>query len=217
MHLADYISKDFPAFEADTLCGEAETAARDFGYTHAFVVRGGYFVGAVSRACLEDYPHLRLEELEPHFERFAIREDGNIIDSLKLFHIFNANVVAVLGAGEEYRGYLSCDDVFQEFSRYPIFSENGALLTVQTPLLQYSFTEVAKIVETNGAKLYGCFISAIHEDHVHITLKINGENLSSIDETFERYGYHVVDKYYSDQKEELLKDRYDFFQKYLEI
>jgi hypothetical protein len=48
-------------------------------------------------------------------------------------------------------------------------------------------------------------------------LKISSENLSSIDETFERYGYKVVEKYYNDEKEELLKDRFVFFQKYLEF
>ena len=34
------------------------------------------------------------------------------------------------------------------------------------------------------------------------------DSLSSIDETFERYGYHVVRKFYKDEKEDLIKDRY---------
>ena len=45
----------------------------------------------------------------------------------------------------------------------------------------------------------------------------NNDNLSSIDETFDRFGYHVVHKFYNDEKEELIKDRYQYFQKYLEF
>ncbi|MNX95696.1 hypothetical protein D3C86_1279810 [compost metagenome] len=90
-------------------------------------------------------------------------------------------------------------------------------MTIQTTGLHYSMTEISQIVESNNAKIYGTFISAIKEDSIEITLKISNENLSSIDETFERYGYTVVTKHYDDEKEELLKDRFGFFQKFLEI
>jgi len=78
-------------------------------------------------------------------------------------------------------------------------------------------TDVCKIVESNNGKIYGSYISAFIDDEVQITIKISSENLSSIDETFERYGYNVVHKYYNDEKEDLLKDRFGFFQKYMEF
>jgi len=144
-------------------------------------------------------------------------EDSSLLDSIKLFHTFNANVIPVISKEEKYLGYISCDDIFNEFSKYPLFSENGAILTIQTNGLHYSMTEITQIVESNNAKIYGTFISAIKEDSIEITLKISNENLSSIDETFERYGYNVINKHYDDEKEELLKDRFGFFQKFLEI
>jgi hypothetical protein len=102
-------------------------------------------------------------------------------------------------------------------SKYPLFSERGAVLTVETSLKSYSMTEIAKIVESNNSKFYGSFISFINDEIVQVTMKISNENLSSIDETFERYGYHVVRKFYNDEKEDLIKDRYQYFQKYLEF
>ena len=90
-------------------------------------------------------------------------------------------------------------------------------MVVQTSNRHYSFTEIAKIVEGNNAKIYGCFLSSVEDDYIQITLKISNENLSSIDETFERFGYSVVHKYYNDEKDDLMKDRFGFFQKYLEI
>ncbi|MGC4128629.1 MAG: CBS domain-containing protein [Bergeyella sp.] len=217
MFIKEYISKDYPAFNVSDSVEEACETAKEFGYTHVFVKKKGIFLGAVSQAFLEDSPEGTLGSLEIHFEKFAILDDASLLDSIKLFHTFNANVIPVINKEEQYLGYLSCDDIFNEFSKYPLFSENGALLTVQTNSGYYSFTEISKIVESNNAKIYGSFISAIQEDGIQITLKISTENLSSIDETFERYGYHVVHKYYNDEKEELMKDRFGFFQKYLEI
>ena len=213
MFIKDYISKDYPAFGVRDSIEEA----KEFGYSHVFIVNKGIFLGGLSQPFLEDSPEGNLDSLNIHYERFAIMEDSSLLDSIKLFHTFNANVVAVISKEEKYLGYISCDDIFNEFSKYPLFSENGAILTIQTTGLHYSMTEISQIVESNNGKIYGTFINAIKDDSVEITLKISNENLSSIDETFERYGYVVVHKHYDDEKEELLKDRFGFFQKFLEI
>ena len=217
MFIKDYISKDYPAFATKDSIEEASEIAKDFGYSHVFIVKKGVFQGGLSQPFLEDSPEGNLQSLAMHYERFALLEDSSILDSIKLFHTFNANVIPVISKEETYLGYISCDDVFNEFSKYPLFSENGAILAIQTNGLQYSMTEITKIVESNNAKIYGVFINAIKEDAIEITLKISNENLSSIDETFERYGYTVLSKHYNDERDELMKDRFGFFQKYLEI
>lgn len=217
MFIKDYISKDYPAFNTSDSIEEANEVAKEFGYSHVFIKKKGSYQGALSQQFLEESAEGTLGTLEHHYEKFALMEDGNILDSIKLFHTFNTNVVPIINKLEKYQGYLSCDDVFSEFAKYPLFSENGALLVVQINKRSYSMTDVCKIVESNNGKIYGCYISAFVEDDVQITLKISSENLSSIDETFERYGYNVILKYYDDEKEELLKDRFGFFQKYMEF
>lgn len=217
MFIKDYISRDYAAFQTTDSIEEANETAKEFGYSHVFIKKKGVYVGALSQQFLEESPEGRLSSLEHHFEKFALLEEGNILDSVKLFHTFGSNVVPVINNVEKYQGYLCCDDVFSEFAKYPLFSENGALLVVQTNKRSYSMTEVCKIVESNNAKIYGCYISGFQEDDVQISLKISSESLSSIDETFERYGYSVVHKHYDDEKEELLKERFGFFQKFLEF
>ncbi len=139
------------------------------------------------------------------------------MDSIRLFYTFNANVIPVINKNEKYLGYISCDDVFQTFSKYPLFSETGATLTIETPARKYSMTEIANIVESNNSKFYGGFISFMSDEVIHITLKISNENLASIDATFDRYDYRIVEKYYSDDKTDLFKDRLGFLQKFIEI
>ncbi len=217
MLISDYISKDFPAFDVDSPVELALDIVQEFGFTHIFVKKNGVFLGGICKEFLEESPDDKIEDQLIHLERFATLEDNFILDCIKLFHTFNTNVVPIIDKNENYLGYLAYDDIFNDFSRYPLFSENGAVLTVETNLKSYSMTEIAKIVEGNNCKFYGAFISHVNEDTIQVTMKISNDSLSSVDETFERYGYHVVYKFYNDEKEDLIKDRYQYFQKYLEF
>ncbi|PIF43757.1 CBS domain protein [Chryseobacterium sp. 52] len=216
MFIKDYISKDFPCFSLTDSIESARNMLEDFGYSHIFIKKSHHFYGAIAEDFLYEGDGT-LKDLEHQIERFAILEDNNIMDSIRLFHTFSANVIPVINKNEKYLGYITCEDIFQNFSRYPLFSESGAILTIETPARKYSMTEIANIVESNNSKFYGGFITFMSDEVVHVTIKISNENLSSIDATFDRYDYRIVEKYYSDEKSDLFKDRFGFFQKFIEI
>lgn len=216
MFIKEYISKDFPAFSLSDSIESAREMLEDFGYSHVFIKKSHHFFGAIAKEFLYESEGT-LKNLEHQIERFAILEDNNIMDSIRLFYTFNANVIPVINKGEKYLGYINSDDVFQNFSKYPLFSESGAILTVETPARKYSMTEIANIVESNNSKFYGGFISLMSDEVIQVTIKISHENLASIDATFDRYDYRIVEKYYSDEKSDLFKDRFGFFQKFIEI
>jgi CBS domain-containing protein len=217
MFIKDYISKDFPCFSLTDSIEAARELLEDFGYTHIFIKKSNHFYGAIAIDFLYEEDEGTLKSLEHQIERFAISEDSNIMDSIRLFHTFNTNVIPVINKNEKYLGYISCDDIFQDLSKYPLFSETGAILTIETPARKYSMTEIANIIESNNSKFYGGFISFMSDEVIQVTIKISNENLASIDATFDRYDYRIVEKYYSDEKSDLYKDRFGFFQKFIEI
>lgn len=216
MFIKDYISKDFPCFSLTDSIESARSTLEDFGYTHIFIKKSHHFYGAIAKDFLDEQEGT-LKDLEHQIERFAILEDHNIMDSIRLFYTFNANVIPVINKNEKYAGYIGYEDVFQVLSRYPLFSESGAILTIETPARKYSMTEIANIIESNNSKFYGGFISLMSDEVIQVTIKISNENLASIDSTFDRYDYRIVEKYYSDEKSDLFKDRFGFFQKFIEI
>ncbi|KPE50604.1 CBS domain-containing protein [Chryseobacterium indologenes] len=216
MFIKDYISKDFPCFSLTDSIESARNTLEDFGYSHIFIKKSHHFYGAIAKDFLYEANGV-LKDLEHQLERFTILEDNNLMDSIRLFHTFNANVVPVINKNEKYQGYITSEDIFQDLSRYPLFSESGAILTIETPARKYSMTEIANIVESNNSKFYGGFISFISDEVIHVTIKISNENLSSIDSTFDRYDYRIVEKFYSDEKSDLFKNRFGFFQKFIEI
>lgn len=216
MFIKDYISKDFPCFSLTDSIESARNTLEDFGYSHVFIKKSHHFYGAIAKDFLYEANGV-LKDLEHQLERFTILEDSNLMDSIRLFHTFNANVIPVINKNEKYQGYITSEDIFQDLSRYPLFSESGAILTIETPARKYSMTEIANIVESNNSKFYGGFISFISDEVIHVTIKISHENLSSIDSTFDRYDYRIVEKFYSDEKSDLFKNRFGFFQKFIEI
>ncbi|SHL56360.1 hypothetical protein SAMN05444267_102024 [Chryseobacterium polytrichastri] len=216
MFIKDYISKDFPCFSLTDSIESARNMLEDFGYSHVFVKKSHHFYGAIAQDFLYEEEGT-LKDLEHQIERFAILEDNNIMDSIRLFYTFNANIVPVISKSEKYLGYIGCEDIFQDLSKYPLFSELGAILTIETPARKYSMTEIANIIESNNSKFYGGFISFMSDEVIHVTIKISNENLGSIDATFDRYDYRIVEKFYSDEKSDLFKDRFGFLQKFIEI
>lgn len=216
MFIEQYISKDFPCFHLTDSVEAARETLEAFGYSHIFIKKSSHYYGAIAKDFLYEADG-QIKNLEHQIERFAMVEDHNILESIKLFYTFNTNVVPVISKNEKYMGYITCDDVFQTFSTYPLYSENGAILTVETPTRKYSMTEIANIVESNNSKFYGGFISFMSEEYIHVTLKISTGNLASVDATFERYDYRIVEKYYTDDKSDLLQDRLGFLQKFIEI
>ncbi len=216
MFIKDYISKDFPCFSLTDSIESARNTLEDFGYSHIFIKKSHHFYGAIAKDFLYEADGV-LKDLEHQTERFAILEDSNVMDSIRLFYTFSSNVIPVINKNEKYLGYITCEDIFQDLSRYPLFSESGATLTIETPARKYSMTEIANIVESNNSKFYGGFISFMSDEVIHVTIKISNENLASIDATFDRYDYRIVEKFYSDERSDLFKNRFGFLQKFIEI
>ena len=109
------------------------------------------------------------------------------------------------------------DDVISGLSTLPFISEPGAIMIVEVSQKQFSISEVAKIAESNNARIIGLFITGYQEDKIQITIKLIAESLASVSETFERFNYTVIFKFFNDEKEDLMKDRFDMLMKYLDI
>ena len=184
MIIENYIANDFPILGVDTTAEEALQTAVDFDFTHVFVENEGVFQGAVMKECLEENLRKNLGELLPYMDRFSILYESTLLDGVKLFHTFNTNVIPVINKNEEYQGYIAWDSIADELSKYPFFSETGALLTVEIPRTNYSMVEIAQIVESNNGKFYGALVTEMNEAFVRVTMRISNENLSSIDDTF---------------------------------
>src|SRR5690606_31469819 len=133
------------------------------------------------------------------------------------FNNHDTNVLVVLNAEMHYSGMLMMDDVFSGLSAMPFISEPGAIMIVEVSQKQFSISEIAKIAESNNARIIGLVVTGYQGEKIQIALKLIAENLASVGETFERFNYTVLFKFFNDEKEDLMKDRLDMLMKYLDI
>ena len=123
----------------------------------------------------------------------------------------------VLGENNRYLGYYELGDIMSIFNNTPFLNEPGGIIVVEKGLIDYSFSEVCQIVESNGNRIFGIFISKMKEDTVEITLKVGLSGISSIVQTFRRYNYTIVSHHEEDKFLEDLKERSKYLDKYLNI
>ncbi len=218
MLVTDYISKDFIPPKLNQTVGHGLELLKEFSLTHIPVFEGLGFIGMISRETLKEYDEeVRLSELREFGEFFYITENGSLLDGVQNFHNHDANILVVLNAEHQYSGLLMMDDVISGLSTMPFISEPGAIMIVEVSQKQFSISEIAKIAESNNARIIGLFITGYREDKIQIAIKLISESLVSVGETFERFNYTVLFKFFNDEKEDLMKDRFDMLMKYLDI
>jgi hypothetical protein len=114
-------------------------------------------------------------------------------------------------------GYYNLTDVVTVFIDTPFFTEPGGVLVIAKGIKDYSFSEIAQIVESNNSKLLGGFVTDMKNDVVQVTIKIGATEINDIIQTFRRYNYTILFGNTDDQFLENLKQRSDYLDKYLNV
>ncbi|WP_242156886.1 CBS domain-containing protein [Aestuariivivens sediminis] len=150
-------------------------------------------------------------------EDFYVKSTTLWLDVLEAFARNSSNIMPVLDENNNYLGYYELNDVISLFGESPFFIDPGGIVVIEKGVNDYSFSEISQIVESNGGKLLGAFISKTKNDVVQVTLKIGKTSLSDILQTFRRYSYHIVSGHEDDSYNQTLKDRSDYLNKYLNM
>lgn len=187
-------------------------------YSHVAVEECGRFLGLLSVRDLEGFgSDKQIESVRYQFETFFVREEAIWLDVLEAFARNETTILPVLDANEAVLGYYDLSEIIIEIIDTPFFTEPGSILVVEKGSKDYSFSEVAQIVESNNVKLLGVFITDIRSDSVQITLKVSASNLNELLQSFRRYQYNIVLGNNDDKFLEDLKQRSAYLDKYLNV
>nr|WP_299385110.1 CBS domain-containing protein [Allomuricauda sp.] len=218
MQIQNRIITSVPVFEASETLEEVIRFFKETTFSHVAVSEDGIYIGALSEndlACFE--PDKTIDEFRIDLETFFVTKETSWLDVLEMFSRNDSNVLPVLDENHVIIGYYDLEDVVADFIDTPFFKEPGGILVIATGIKDYSFSEIAQIVEGNNARLLGAFITDSQNDVVQITLKIGTLNLNEVTQTFRRYNYTIVFGNNDDQFLEDLKQRSDYLEKYLNV
>ncbi|MBO0322792.1 CBS domain-containing protein [Muricauda sp. CAU 1633] len=218
MQIQNQIVTTIPVFEVSETLKDVIQFFEETTYSHVAITENGTYLGLLSEndlACFE--PDKKIEEFRFEMENFFVTKETSWLDVLEMFSRNEANILPILDENQVISGYYDLEDIVGMFIDTPFFKEPGAILVISIGIKDYSFSEIAQIVESNNARLLGAFITNLENDIVEITLKIGSQNFNEVAQTFRRYNYTIVFGNSDDQFLEDLKQRSDYLEKYLNV
>ena len=218
MNIQSHIVSSTPVFKLEDSVKDVVKFFKNSTFSHVAITENDIFLGVAAEndmAVLETVNSF--DDYRYSLEAFFVTKETSWLDVLEAFARNEANIIPVLDENSQVLGYYNLNDIVGEFIETPFFTEPGGILVVAKGIKDYSFSEIAQIVEGNNTKIIGAFISELRNDIVQITLKMGSSNLNEVIQTFRRYNYSIIFGHTDDQFLEDLKQRSDYLDKYLNV
>lgn len=185
------------------------------------VVEDNKFIGFVKEDQLLNITDSskELKNFPVEFRDNFIKSNEHVYSLIFKYLKYNTTMLAVIGEGGDYLGSVSQDSLRMLFKDWLCFTSNGGVIVLEINILTYSLSEICKIVESNGAKVFSAEITedGQNKNRNFLTLKFNTDELSRIIAAFERYEYNIAAFYHNAQFENVDQQRLDNFFKFINI
>ena len=213
-----YLINDMNPLGLEATVKETQLLFNDVTYSHFPIMRDKTYLGCIAETDIRCFNiDKKLLDYQYSLEGFFVRDNANWLDILESFAQNNCNLMPVLDHDNNYLGYFELKDIMNLFNQTPFLSEPGHILIVEKGFMDYSFSEIAQIVESNSSRILGLFISSLENDVAQVTVKITNSDINTIVQTFRRYSYNIVSQHNEDIFLNNLKDRSKYLDKYLNI
>lgn len=145
-----------------------------------------------------------------------ITAHSHYYDILRVQSDHQLDMVAVV-SDDEFKGVVLVSDILKEFAKTAIINAQGAIVTLQTSLNDYSLSEIARIVEMNGSTILGANVKPNMDDPslIEIVLRINHQDVNQIATGLSKSGYKVTSSFNTEDNSYDEKDRFGMLMKYL--
>ncbi|MDC0176898.1 CBS domain-containing protein [Polaribacter sp.] len=215
----NYILKEIKPLHLKDAVKNAQKVFNNYPITHFPIIENTKLVGSIAEADIQTIENKEdvLESYSYLLNSFFADKKATVLELLKIFADNDTNIIPVLNDFKEYIGYFDLSDILDIFSTSPFMNEESETLIIEKIRTDYSMSEVTQIIESNGGKLLGLYVSEKKSDSIQITIKVISNELNEIMQTFRRYDYKIISMHENDIYLEDLKNRSEYLQKYLEI
>ncbi len=189
--------------------------------SHLPIVNNKVFLGLISESDIYDLnaPETPIGAHKLSLFSPFVYEDDHIFTVISLVAELNLTLIPVLNRDGEYVGSISLQDLVKHFSKLISADNPGAVIILKVHIRDYQLSQIAQIVESNNAKILALYIdNDPNSVMIKIILKVNVTEISYIIRTFERYEYTIEATFSKENRlDDLYKNRYELFMKYLNI
>ncbi len=218
MVASELITYDIPPLKISDSGTKALDWMEEFKTSSLPVVNGNKYVGLIDESDILDRNDSdeTIEAYNLNFQRPLGFQDQHLFEIIGIMSENDIMVLPIVDSNQHYLGLITSETIVKEFSKAVSVNNAGSIITLEVNLRDYSLAEIAKMVESDEAKILSSFITShSNSNKLEVTLKINKTDISRILHTFERFNYVVTASYNESEYHKDLQDRYDEFMRFL--
>jgi len=221
MQAFEYINNLIPPLKITDQTGKALLWMEEIRTNCLPVVQDKFFKGLVTDEQIYtlNQPKLTMDAVELENQACFVYLDKHIYDVIRIAAEFHTNMVAVLDKNNEYLGVITMEDAITAFADSLSIQSNGAVIVLSMFMTDYSMSEIARVIESENAKILSSFIASdpLDDSKIKLTLKLDKTELRHVKATLERFGYHVLDHYQEQAGVSEDQERIDNLFRFLDI
>ncbi|MBR4583286.1 MAG: CBS domain-containing protein [Bacteroidales bacterium] len=220
MTAENYIDTSIPYVTPDYTCSRVLSLMDTFKMSHLPVVENDIYIGVVSED--ELYDKNLLEEKLSEFGVMRtpyVLSTQHILDVLAVATHFSVPIVPVVNADRKYLGAITSQNLLDAVAKITNVQSKGAVLVLEMGVHDYSMSEIARIVESENAKLISSYVTEYEDStRIDVTLVLNMAEISPVVKSLERYGYKVNTFFSGSNKiDDFYRERYELLMNYMKI
>jgi CBS domain-containing protein len=190
MVISEIISHDILPLQPSDTGNTALSWMEELRVSHLPVVLHDNYWGLISdkEIYLMNDTSQSLTTFNHAFGRPYVFAHQHIYDIFRLISTVDISVIPVLDENENYQGSILQSDLMKHIAQCCSLSQPGSIVVLEMNLVDYSLTEISRIVESNDAKILHAGIKSFdNSNKIEVTLKLNKIDISSVIQTFNRY------------------------------
>ncbi|MBR5983417.1 MAG: CBS domain-containing protein [Bacteroidales bacterium] len=220
MTAENYIDTSVPYVTPDYTCSRVLSLMDTFKMSHLPVVENDIYLGMVSEDELYD-KNLFEEKLSEFgvMKTPYVQSTQHILDVLAVATHFSVPIVPVINADRKYLGSVTSQNLLVAVAKITNVQSKGAVLVLEMGVHDYSMSEIARIVESENAKLISSYVTEYEDStRIDVTLVVNMAEISPVVKSLERYGYKVNTFFSGSNKiDDFYRERYELLMNYMKI
>jgi CBS domain-containing protein len=214
------ISEEILPLKTSNTGEQALSMMEELKVSHLPIVNNEVFLGLISDQDIYDLNNLQepLGNYKLSLKHPYVNEHQHLYNVLKLVNEMKLSLIPVLDDHNRYLGCITLFDLVNSMARSFSLENPGGIIVLEMSQNDYDLSEIARIVESNDAKVLSLFLSThIDSTRLEVVLKMNRTDLGGVLQTFDRYGYYVKASFGDEEDRDDLKENYDSLMNYLKL
>lgn len=223
MKVKEYINQIIPALKLHDTLDEALILMEEHKIAELPIINlEDELVGLITETFLLETSDLSqtIEQTNlPKYLPNGLLGDKHVFDTFSYLSTNQLTIVPVIDASHKYLGSISIHDLIPVFGKISSFNDPGGIVVLGMKTTNYSLSDIARIVETNNAKVLSSFILSdeLNPENMRVVVKVSVTRINRIIASFERYDYKIIEKYSAESEEDPHYDNLGNFLNYLDL